>query len=392
MTATDAVSPQADRSILYFGNDWDAENRTSSHQVALQLNALTELVYIECPGLRKPAATARDLRKLVNKVRKTLRGPRHQDGMQIHTLLQIPLHGSRVMRWINRRLVSWQVSRIRARLRRREPPILWFVIPHVYYLASLQRDCPSVYYCIDKYAALPGVDAAAVGAMDAALTRDATVMFVASEKLLEDKRAVRADVLLSPHGVDFTAFNTKPSGIPADLPAWRGPVIGFFGLIESWIDLELLAYLARHRPAWLIVLVGHAAVDVGVLRDLPNVLLLGPRPFRALPAYGHRFDVCLLPYRLTEQVINSNPIKLREYLAMGKPTVSVRFPHAQGFADVIRLADDHADFLRQVELALGDGGDRARDARIAAVRDSTWAARARTALDLVLARIATETR
>jgi hypothetical protein len=375
--------------ILYFGNDWDAENRTSSHQMALQLRSMTELVYIECPGLRRPAATARDFRKLFSKLGKTLKGPRVSEGMSIYTLLQLPFHGSALMRWINRRLVKWQVSRIRRRLKRRGPPLLWFVIPHVYFLTKLHPDCPAVYYCIDKYASLPGVDQTAVSEMDRQLTRDADVVFVASETLLEDKRVSRPDTMLSPHGVDFDAFSRahRQWERPVDLPSWEGPVVGFFGLIESWIDLSLLAFLARRRPDWLLVLIGHPAVDVTELRNLANVALLGKKPFEALPQYGHFFDVCVLPYVLTEQVINSNPIKLREYLAMGKPTVSVRFPHAENFQEVIYLASDHEEFLRQTERALREDDREARERRIDSVRDSTWRARASDALRQVRDRI-----
>jgi len=372
-----------DRAILYFGNDWDAENRTSSHQIALQLNRLTELIYIECPGLRRPAATARDARKLISKLRKVLAGPRVADGMRVYTLLQLPFHSSALARWLNRRLVSWQVRRLRRQLTHRHPPALWFMVPHISYLPRLQRDCLSVYYCVDKYAALPGVDADAVAAMDATLTTSANLLFVASEKLLEDKRSLRPDAILSPHGVDFDLFSQALAGTderPSDLPAWPGAIIGFFGLLESWIDLDLLTHVAKRRPDWLIVLIGHEAVNLGSLRNLPNVLLVGRKPFAQLPGYGRFFDVGLLPYKLTQQVIRSNPIKLREYLAMGKPVVSVRFPHAEGFGELVYLSDSYDEFVSAIERALREDDTTRRRARIESVRQSSWAARARWAL------------
>jgi hypothetical protein len=373
-----------DRAILYFGNDWDAENRTSSHQIALQLNKLTEIVYIECPGLRRPAATARDARKLINKVRKVLSGPRSANGLRVYTLLQLPFHGSALMRWLNRGLVNWQVRRIRRNVGRRKPPVLWFVIPHVSYLPRLQPDCPTVYYCIDKYAALPGVDTEAVAAMDAVLTRTADLLFVASEKLFDDKRRQRPDAILSPHGVDFDLFSQaadrQGGGRPDDLPPWPGPVVGFFGLLESWIDLQLLAHIAERRPDWLIVLIGQERVDVGPLRNHSNIQRIGRKPFAELARYGRFFDVGLLPYKLTDQVIHSNPIKLREYLAMGKPAVSVRFPHAAGFGQLVYLADTYDEFLLAIERALREDNDDLRRARMESVREMTWAARASATL------------
>ena len=243
---------------------------------------------------------------------------------------------------------------------------------------------------MDKFAALPGVDAEAVRRLDAQLTRCADVLFVASETLLADKRQSRPDCILSPHGVDFETFRRALNPElprPPDLPAWQGPIVGFFGLLESWIDLDLLLYVAQRRPQWLLALIGHEAVDVSRLRGQPNIVLLGRRKFHELPDYGRCFDVCLLPYRLTEQVINSNPIKLREYLAMGKPVVSVRFPHAESFSDLLYLADDYDEFLAQIERALAEDSPERRSSRIESVRASTWQARAQTALSHVAERL-----
>jgi glycosyltransferase involved in cell wall biosynthesis len=375
-------------SILYFGNDWDAENRTSSHQMALRLNAKADLLYVECPGLRRPSGSARDLRKLLDKIRKTLAGPRIAGGMRVYTLFQMPFHGSALARYLNRALVGWQIRRLRRSLAH-EQPILWFVVPHLPYLPRAFPDCFSAYYCVDKYAAIPGVDSHAVAAMDAELTRVADLVFVASEKVLTEKSRVRSDVQLSPHGVDFEHFSKAAelsSKRPADLPEWPGKVVGFFGLIEDWIDLDLLAHIAMRHPDWLIVLIGHEAVDVSRLRALPNVALLGKKPFAELPTYGRLFDVALLPYRPTEQVIHSNPIKLREYLAMGKPVVCKRFPHAEQFAHVVYLADDRDEFVAQIERAIVEDSPQAIRRRMDSVRTSTWEARAEAALKLAVAR------
>lgn len=373
------------RALLYFGNDWDAENRTSSHQIALQLRQWSELIYIECPGLRAPAARGRDARKLIDKVRKALRGPRERDGMRIHTLLQLPFHGNALLRWINERIVKLQVDRIARSVRSHSSPVLWFAIPHISYLPRLLPDCASVYYCVDKYAALPGVDSVAISRMDEVLTRSASLVFVASETLLTSKAPVRPDCILSPHGVDFDLFSaaaTHPGPPrPPDLPQWAGPVIGFFGSLESWIDLELIAHLARQRPQWLIVLIGHAAVDVEALRRYPNIRLTGRKRFNELPAYGRFFDVCMLPYLPTEQVLNSNPIKLREYLAMGKPIVSVRFPHAEKFRELIYIAAGQDDFIVQTERALREDSSELRTRRMDSVRNTTWKALAREAFE-----------
>jgi glycosyltransferase involved in cell wall biosynthesis len=220
--------------------------------------------------------------------------------------------------------------------------------------------------------------------MDATLTKTADLLFVASERQLEDKRDQRPDAILSPHGVDFDLFSQaaerQGGSRPADLPPWPGPIVGFFGLLESWIDLQLLAYVAQRRPDWLIVLIGREAVDVAPLRSHSNVIRLGRKQFAELARYGRFFDVGVLPYKLTEQVIHSNPIKLREYLAMGKPVVSVRFPHAEGFGRLVYLADTYDEFVIAIDQALREDDDGLRRARMESVRNTTWAARANATL------------
>ncbi len=107
------------------------------------------------------------------------------------------------------------------------------------------------------------------------------------------------------------------------------PVIGYFGSLHEWIDLDLIEWLARARPAWTFMLVGHAAVDVAHLAALPNVRLAGAQPYESLPTWAKAFDAAIIPYRRTRQTENANPLKLREYLATGKPVVSVRNPEIE---------------------------------------------------------------
>src|SRR5262249_23109902 len=133
--------------------------------------------------------------------------------------------------------------------------------------------------------------------------------------------------------------------VPEDVAGLQGPVVGFFGLIERFIDLELIDWLAEQRPSWQFVFVGRVAVPGESLPRRTNVHFLGQRPYEALPGYGKRFDVSIIPYRAGDWSFHANPIKLREYLAMGKPVVAVQTPQVQAFADVVEVAGNRAEFL-----------------------------------------------
>src|SRR5262249_8634012 len=155
------------------------------------------------------------------------------DQLRVLTLVQLPWRSSSALRRVNEwATILWiRVTMWREGIRR---PIVWCTIPHVPHLLGKLGEHCSVYYCIDDYAALPGVDADAVTAMDDEMTRKADVVFVASETLFEQKRRTNANTHLSPHGVDalrFAAAQDPSVRPPADIDALPRPIVGFFGLI-----------------------------------------------------------------------------------------------------------------------------------------------------------------
>jgi glycosyltransferase involved in cell wall biosynthesis len=382
----------AERTILYFGNDWDAENRTSSHHVARWLASRYQVIYVECPGMRAPRASGRDLEKIFRKVRLALRGPRPQpEGLSVQTLLQIPLHRFALVRRLNRLLI---VLWMRLLLWRRgaKDPITWFVAPHLAPVAGHLGERLVVYYVTDDHASLPGVDVEAVRAMDEELTRKADLVFVASDTLLERKSRLNPRTYVSPHGVDVAHFARAKDPaleVPADAAGLKRPIVGFFGLIERWIDLDLVAWLAERRPEWTFLMIGRVAVPDAEVPRLPNLVYLGRRPYETLPAYGKAFAAAIIPYRLNAQVLHANPLKLREYLAMGRPIVSVSTPEIDKFAAHVRIGRTREEYLAHLDAAVATGLPEAQlAAQSALVATMTWDANIRRVVDLVEAQLA----
>jgi len=373
-------------SIIYFGNDWSAENRTSSHHIARRLANRMPLLYVEVPGLRAPKASRRDIGKLYRKLKQGVSAPR-EVGRQMWciTVPQLPWRRLAPMRWINLLFGRYIVRRAIQRLRFRRT-ISWFVVPHPAALAGCFSEELIVYYCIDDYASLPGVDRREIARLDEELTQRANQVFVASSTLLDRKRKLNASVAHSPHGVDVDLFNQASIAdlkVAENAQRLKHPVIGFFGLIEAWIDLDLIAFLARSRPHWTFLLVGHIAVELNGLDKLSNVVFAGPQPYETLPRWAKAFDVAIVPYRLTQQVLCANPLKLREYLATGKPIVAVPTPEIRNFSAHVSIAENHVQFLNSIENALLHDCAKARDARMAAVAGMSWDIRVKEVLALV---------
>ncbi len=375
------------RTILYFGNLWAAENRTSSHHVARWLASRHDVIYVECPGMRAPKATGRDLRKVLSTIRLGFSAPRPQpEGVKVLTLLQVPFHRFAWVRRLNRELIRLRARWVLRSLGARDP-ITWFVIPHVATVAGRLGERLVVYYCTDDYSSFPDVDSAAVREMDEELTRRADVVFVTSETLRPAKALLNPEVHVAPHGVDFEHFvraqdPTLP--VPEDVASLPRPIVGFFGLIERWIDLDTVAWLAEQRPAWTFLMIGRLAVPEAEVPRRPNVVFLGRRPYETLPAYGKTFSAALIPYHLTYQVMHANPLKLREYLAMGKPIVSVSTPEIDKFAAHVRIGKTREELLAHLDAAVRDGLTPAEvEAQTALASTMTWDANIRRVVDRV---------
>ena len=372
------MSSLRDYSVVYFGNDWFAENRTSSHHIARRLGKMVPVLYIETPGSRSPQKSARDVRKLWRKLARAL-APPQKVGEQFYvaTIPQIPFRKLPMIDRLNRWLGAYLARRAMRKIgfgRR----ISWFVVPHPGPLAGQLGESLTVYYCIDDYASYPGMDRVAIQTLDDDLTRRADVVFVAPRALMEPKRKLNPNVHFSPHGVDFEMFSqASDPGIPPadDARDLKHPVIGYFGTVGEFMDFDLLAHLVESRPAWTFLFVGLIAADVSRLRRYSNVIFAGPRPYETLPRWAAAFDVAIYAHQVNRQTKHSNPLKLREYLATGKPVVSVVTPETASFAEVVYLAENPEAYLAAIERALREETPELRRKRMAAVTGTSWDAR-----------------
>ncbi len=378
--------------IVYFGNEWFAENRTSSHHMARRLAGRAPLLYVDSPGMRPPSASGRDIRRIWRKLSQAMRLPTQVlPGLWHCTVPQLPWRGLPGVDRLNRWFGAWAVRRA-MRHAGIDRAVLWFVVPHPSFMLDAVPHELAIYYCIDDYAAHPGVDAERIRACDAMLTTRTDHVFVAPPALVAAKQAVNPATSFSPHGVDVDLFalaQAAATPVPAQAAALGRPVIGYFGLIAAWTDVGMIEWLAQQRPQWNFLLVGHASVDVSALHRLPNVTLVGPQPYETLPGWAKAFDVAIIPYRMNQQVRNANPLKLREYLATGKPVVSVPTPEVERFSEVLSVAESREDFLSAIESALREENTAERAAlRMASVREMSWEHRAQASFDIAIRALA----
>jgi hypothetical protein len=380
--------------FVYFGNDWTAENRTSSHHIAARLAAKFPLLYVETPGTRAPKASKRDVTKIFAKIAKMFQAPeRVSDNMVRMTIAQIPMTQFEFVKKLNKALATYLVRREMSRLGF-DRWILWFALPGPGYLLGQLGETHSVYYCIDNYSALPGVDKKNVVALDAKLTEGVGSLFVAPPSVYEQKKDANPHVYFSPHGVDFDLFSQGSDPATERMPQLKyisGPIVGYWGLIAEWTDVNLIADLARARPNITIVLIGHASVDVSQLSSFKNVLLVGPQPYKTLGRWARSFDACLIPYKQNDlMTMNGNPLKLREYLVAGKPVVSISVPEIERFKEHVYIARTTSEFIAQVDVAITDHSPEAIAKRMNLFSSASWEARVEQTLQIVFENIENE--
>jgi glycosyltransferase involved in cell wall biosynthesis len=236
-------------------------------------------------------------------------------------------------------------------------PIAWYYTPMALPWARHLAASVVVYDCMDELSAFAGA-AESLRRREVELLTRADVVTTGGASLYEAKRHRHGNVHLFPSSVDVPHFAQarRPCADPADQAPIPRPRLGYFGVIDERMDLDLLAGLAAARPAWQIVLVGPSAKIAD--SDLPraaNLHYLGRKPYEALPSYLAGWDVALLPFARNEATRFISPTKTPEYLAAGRPVVSTSIRDVvrpYGDRGLVRIADDVDDVVAAVEASL----------------------------------------
>lgn len=364
------------RNIIYFANDWNTDHKVSSHHIAKELLKNNRLIYVETGGMRKPRTSARDLKRIFSRLASWLKGIRKiDDNLYIYSLIIFPFH----QRWARSLNIYLNVFILRAAIKRYKfkEPILWFVTPHVSYFAHYLPKKFTLYYSTDNVSLAPGVDKEAVECLEDDLLRKADAVFGTSEYLCDRLRRknINPNVFYSPQAVNVAHFfkvQEDNTPLAEEIKNLKKPVIGYIGLIEEWIDLDLIGYVAQSRPEWSIILIGRVAVSVENLKRFSNIKFLGIKKYEDLPSYLKGFDVCISPFKINEFTKGVNPIKVKEYLASGKPVVSTHLPEMEKFRRLIEIADTYQDFIQKIEYSYKNATPGKVKERIESIRIDNW--------------------
>ncbi len=260
--------------------------------------------------------------------------------------------------------------------------VLWYYTPMAVAWTRHLKPLAVVYDCMDELSAFKGAPPA-LRSREAELFARADLVFTGGQSLYEAKRDRHKSVHAFPSSIDAQHFAQARTfeGDPEDQAHIPHPRLGFFGVIDERLDIELLEQVAAARPDWHLVMIGPVVkIDPAELPRRPNIHYLGGKDYKDLPKYLAGWDVALLPFARNESTRFISPTKTPEYLAAGKAVVSTSIrdvirPYGQ--QRLVRIADTAADFVAAIEAAMNED-DAERIQRVDAFLgqnswDRTWA-------------------
>lgn len=374
--------------ICFGGQDWWYHNHGHvDFQLMRQYAREHKVLYINSLVMQKPKFKEFNyfFEKFRRKSASILRGLRQvESNFWVYSPFSLPVFHIPVLSRLNELLIKIQVQLV-ASILKIQNPLVWVVCPTAGRIGLSMKKNRLLYLRTDKYESYPCVQSSVIMYYDELLKKHSDrTMYVNQELYAEEKETCRKAFYLD-HGVEFDKFSrpAEPGSVPDDMRQIPRPIIGYFGAIDQHkLNISFLENMANLAPELSFVYVGKFSPEFKPILEKKNVWLLGMKDYAEIPSYGRQFDVAILPWRKNPWTQMANPIKLKEYLALGKPVVSTTaFSEIHNYKEVLYLADEPEEFIRKIHLALQEDTVEKKSVRQNRVRNSSWASKAEIALN-----------
>lgn len=367
--------------ICFGGVDWWYHNRGHYDiQMMREFSQFMPVLYVNSIGMRMPKASEGRMfaKRIARKLRSFSRGVvRVRENFAVFSPMAVP--GKRGMA-LSRRLLGIQVRRAAARMGIRRP-LVWIACPPAVESVEKLNPVAVVYQRTDRFEAFRGIDPAQIKGYDTQLKARADVTVYCSSLLFDEEQAECRHAAYVDHGVDYAPFRAAgddPESEPSDVRAIARPRVGFIGGIDAHtFDPQLFVDVASRLVGFQFVMVGACSLPEGWCK-LPNVTFLGQRPYDQVAAYMAASDVLIMPWNRSEWIKACNPVKLKEYLAVGRPIVTTSFYELCRYEGLVHVANTAEAFASAVR----DAATKAHDPEPGRERvcRSTWTDKAMSAL------------
>lgn len=362
-------------SLIVFADDWGRHPSSCQHLIK-RIRSRYKVLWVNTIGTRSPKANAFTLFRGMEKIRNwTSPLKKVSENMWVLDCPMLPWIGNRTARMINRRFVTRLIKKAIKR-GGMESPVVISTLPHVSWLLGDVGEAGLIYYCTDDYSHWPEADRDSLLEAEKELQERSDLVLAVSDRLMERNQGFHSRFF--PHAVDYDHFASAACVAPADeLSQYKQPRIGFFGLIYEKLNFQMLKRIAVENQEVSLLMMGPIDYCPEEFSRLPNVHLTGKLPYEELPRWLAGLDLLLMPYVRDEMILQSSPLKLKECLATGIPTICVDIPEARKYESYLSVAESEDHFTELVTKQLSEPESKdLRGERQESIKRDTWDHRA----------------
>lgn len=372
-------------SDLFLDEHWSSEQQLMS-----RFAKVCRVLYVERPVSFLSFFTGIADASVGRQFRRWAKGGLRQEGENLYILTPPPCLPFRYSSSINRINQAIRIHSIKRAMNHLDisKPILWIYEPDAGALVGEFDEILSIYHCADDWSASqqwwnPEQN---VTSLEASLIKKASLLFVTSRKLFDDKKGLAEHVYYTPNGVSVSDFSAPVQRLP-DIDAIPRPIIGCVALFNDRYDYKMINSVASRRADLSFVLVGNVTTKDPLCRQLTqlsNVYFTGQKSRSLLGHYIANFDVCLIPYTPSDFNKSAFPLKLMEYFFFGKPVVTLDLPCMKEFDSLVYQYRNDREFEECIGQALSEEDPMKNEKRRQTAMNNTWEQRCGEIEDIIV--------
>jgi glycosyltransferase involved in cell wall biosynthesis len=374
--------------VCFGGVDWWYHYHAHiDPQIIKHFTELGRTLYINSIVMKKFnfGKDKRFFHRLVRKTKSIFTGlKKTEKGFWVYSPFSLPVHHIWWAKPLNYLLLRFQVWRVTRKLGISNPVVL-VACPAACDVALKMKKRKLMYQRTDRFEEELGVDVDTIVKYDQKLKAGADLTYYASRELYDTEYKQCRNAFYLNHGVDFELFASEEAGnnVPQEMAEIPKPIIGYFGSTNPQsFNISLAEKIADFLPEKSFVYIGAISPECAALKAKSNVWMLGKKDYEQIPRYGKCFDLAILPWNRNRWTEAANPIKVKEYLALGKPFVCTPvFTQIKQYLDVTYRAETPKEFAMCINKALKEDNPDRVAARRKKVQPDTWARKAQELLD-----------
>lgn len=340
---------------------------TRKQRIALHLSKKNKVLYLEPPETY--------LSLIARKRDKTYKEIKVNDNLKVLRLPYILPFGLRfsIINSLNSALIKSYIKRQLFKENFKNY-ILWLYLidfPDLY-----ERLNPKliVYDCVDDHSSYGGLRSKKfVNSCEMKVSKASNIIFATTYELKRKLSQYNSNVYTVSNGVDSEFFKENINQIPEDLKSIKRPIIGYFGAIKDWFDFSAIILASKEFSDASFVLVGPCKESIKKkFNEIRNIYLLGEKSYNLAPSYISAFDVCLIPFTISELTLNVSPLKLYEYFSLGKPVVSIPIKEVLNFSDLLYIYTKREEIILCIDKALKENDTTLKEKRYLIAKANSW--------------------